>query len=155
MRKTILIAEDTEGDRVLLRLGLEGEALPFSFRFVGDGQEAVEYLEGLGPFGDRARFPLPSLLITDIKMPRMDGLELLAWLRAQEAWKRLPVIVWTSSDLAQDREIAERCGATAYVVKTYRIIPPTELVKAIRECTGVQGWHRDGPARPARWHAGK
>lgn len=133
LRWTILIAEDSEDDRELLALGLTGAKLPFLFEFVGDGCEAMDYLQGTGKYADRTCYPLPWLLITDIKMPRVDGLELLSWVRTEASWQKMPAIVYSSSVRDGDRNAAMGLGAAAYVVKDV-VFPPLELVQAIKDC---------------------
>lgn len=128
---TILIAEDSESDRILIELGFERSKFPFSVHFVPDGVCATEYLEGNGPYSNRAEFPAPLVLLTDLKMPRMNGLELLAWIRKDSTWRNLPVIVVTGSNQAEDLRQAMELGANSYVVKDLLMRPPPALFEAI------------------------
>jgi CheY-like chemotaxis protein len=128
---TILIAEDTESDRILIRLGFERAQFPFQLQFVGDGAQAVRYLKGEGPYANREKFPAPVILLTDLKMPRMDGFELLAWVRKQKKWRDLPVIIVTGSNQAEDWKRAVELGANSYVVKDLLMRPPAALFEDI------------------------
>ena len=129
---TILIAEDSADDRMLIELGFRRAQFPFAIQFVEDGVCATEYLEGTGAFGDRAKFPLPVVLLTDLKMPRMDGFELLEWVRGHEAWRSLPVIVLTGSSRSEDCDRATEAGADYYLVKELLMRPPPSLFEAIQ-----------------------
>ena len=110
----VLLAEDDEDHVFLIRRALAGLAeVAVTVEVVGDGEQAVERL-------GRARFAPgrpPDLVLLDLKMPRMDGLEVLRRLRADEAARDLPVVVLTSSERAEDREEALRLGATWFVCK--------------------------------------
>ena len=137
MQPTILIVEDTEDDRLLAKIGLKAANLPFSFEFVCDGYEAMQYLKGEDQYADRTMYPEPCVLITDLKMPRVDGFVLLSWVRRNLIWRRLPVIVWSSSMLDEDQQAANVCGADAYVIKSMQGRVPADLVRAILDCTAV------------------
>lgn len=128
---TILIAEDSESDAILIEEGFASARVPFSVRFVRDGSEAVSYLQGQNKFADRRQFPIPFILLTDLQMPRMDGFELLQWVRRSKAFHTLPVIVVTGSDESEDRARALSLGAEAYVTKDLLLRPPASLVDAI------------------------
>lgn len=128
---TILIAEDSESDQLLINLGFQKAKFPFSIRFVQDGIYATEYLDGIGRYQNRAEFPAPIVLLTDLKMPRMDGFELLEWVRGHETWSKLPVIVVTGSNQSEDLRRAMDLGANSYVVKDLLMRPPPALFDAI------------------------
>lgn len=128
---TILFAEDCESDMMLIQLGFERAHFPFALQFVPDGIAAKEYLSGEGKYADRTRFPKPCVLLTDLKMPRMDGFELLVWLRSQESWRNLPVIILTGSNQSEDCKRAMNLGANSYVVKELLMRPPPSLVEAL------------------------
>src|SRR5262249_14772430 len=130
-RPTILFAEDSEDDMLLIQRGFEKAQFPFALQFATDGVIATEYLRGLNRFADRARFPVPVMLLTDLKMPRMDGFQLLSWVRSQEQWRELPVIVITGSEQSEDCQRAMDLGANSYVVKELLIRPPRGLFEGI------------------------
>jgi DNA-binding response OmpR family regulator len=80
----------------------------------------------VGKFADRAQYPLPSIMLLDLKMPFLDGFEVLSWIGSQSSLKKIPVLVLTSSAEERDRQKAAELGAKGYFVK-----PPT--IETIRE----------------------
>ena len=113
----ILLVEDDPNDVLFLRRAFTKADVQLPMRVARDGQEAIDYLSGAGAFSDRSKFPLPCLVILDLKLPRKNGLEVLQWLRHQPDLSDLPVVMVTSSDENGDRETAEREGVEAYRVK--------------------------------------
>jgi len=116
--KVILYAEDDPNDVCLFQMAARRASLPYTMETVQDGQAAVDWLAGRGSYSDRTEYPTPSLLVLDIKMPRLNGLQVLEWVRAQENLKDIPVIMLSSSGEAGDQEKAARLGATRYFVKS-------------------------------------
>src|SRR4051812_31893355 len=96
----ILQVEDDENDIFLLERAFKQAGITTSLRVAKDGEQAINYLLGAGEFADRERYPLPRLMILDLKMPRRDGLEVLNWLRRESESelnvRSLPVIVFSS-----------------------------------------------------------
>jgi CheY-like chemotaxis protein len=129
----ILLAEDEENDIVFMQLAFKKAGLQNRLISVSDGEEAIDYLEGRGAFSDRDRFPLPCLLLTDLKMPRVNGFELLTWLRDQAQLTHIPVIVLSSSSHEEDEKRSYDLGAKAYWVKPSQIQVLIELVKGMRD----------------------
>src|SRR5712671_1513263 len=93
---TILLAEDYDDDVALLQRAFQKVEVG-RLEVVRNGDEAIEYLLGGGPYSDRERYPFPNVMLIDMKMPRRSGLEVLQWVRQREPIKGLPVIVLTSS----------------------------------------------------------
>lgn len=120
---------------MLIELGFEKAQFPFAIQFVKDGIYATEYLDGIGPYANRSKFPIPVILLTDLKMPRMNGFELLEWVRNHQAWQKLPVIVVTGSNQSEDQSLALDLGANSYVVKDVLMRPPPNLFEAIQRYT--------------------
>jgi CheY-like chemotaxis protein len=113
----ILIAEDLPDDVVLLKHAFAKAGVSAPLHFVTDGQEAVEYLNGDSPFDDRVRYPLPGLVLLDLNMPRLNGFDVLKWVRAQAGLCRVPIVVFTSSEQPGDVNRAYELGANSYLVK--------------------------------------
>jgi len=97
---------------------------------VCDGKECVDYLSGAGAYADRARHPLPALLLLDLKMPRMHGFEVLKWLATRPEFKELPVFVLSSSSDDADIQKSLRLGAREYFVKPHVL---DDLVKILHD----------------------
>jgi CheY-like chemotaxis protein len=116
--KSILQIEDDENDVFLLRNVFEGAGIANPLHFVTDGQMAIDYLSGNGQFADRQKYPLPCLVLTDLKLPKKSGLEVLEWIRHQPRLKKLVVVVFSSSAHPKDVDKAYELGANAYIQKT-------------------------------------
>src|SRR6266436_5380421 len=113
----ILLAEDRQDDILLVqRAFAKGEIVNPLF-IVRDGEEAIAYLSGIGKYGNRAEYPLPDLLLLDLKMPKVDGFEVLRWVRQQPGFSALRVVVLTASDQIRDVNTAYRLGANSFLVK--------------------------------------
>jgi CheY-like chemotaxis protein len=125
----VLVAEDNPDDALLLRRALGKAGITARVKFVADGEEIQQYLEGIGEFSNRNTSPFPSLIILDLKMPRKSGLEVLRWLAEQPHLGVVPTIVLSASNLEQDIRSAYDLGANTYFVK-----PSTfdELVETMR-----------------------
>lgn len=113
----VLWTEDDENDRLMIQLAIEHAGRVLKLMFVEDGEQAWQYLIGGNKFGNRDEYPLPHVLVTDLKMPRCNGFELVAKLRADERFKSLPIYVFSASDLAVDRRAAQRLGVDGYITK--------------------------------------
>jgi CheY-like chemotaxis protein len=127
----ILLAEDDDNDVFFMRRGLEKSQLDFHMQVVTDGQQAIDYLGGEGKFGNREEYPLPSMILLDLKMPFRDGFEVLEWIRTQSSLNGIPVVVLTSSAEERDRRRAKELGASAYFVKPPRPETIAEMVQLI------------------------
>src|SRR6185503_1050748 len=99
--QTILHVEDDPNDVFFLDHSFKKAQITTPIHVVNDGQEAIDYLSGSGKFSDRALYPMPCLVILDLKMPRKDGLQVLQWLRQESNCVWPPVIVLSSSSLAR------------------------------------------------------
>lgn len=117
LHKTILVVEDNGSDAFLIKRAFDRTNLGSSLQFVNDASRAKDYLLGAGTYADRSRFPLPVVMLLDLKLPGESGFELLAWLRQQQGLKRLPVVILTSSSETADINRAFEEGANSYLVK--------------------------------------
>ncbi|AXR62096.1 response regulator [Leptospira mayottensis] len=114
---SILYAEDNPQDSELTLRSLKRHNLTNQVKLVRDGEEALEYLYATGRYENRDKTQLPSLILLDLKMPKVDGIEVLRKVRSEEFTKMLPVVILTSS--AEEKDIVEsyRLGVNSYVVK--------------------------------------
>src|ERR1041384_3131904 len=126
---TVLVAEDDPNDASLLKWAFSTAGVTAPFEFVHDGQEAIDYLRGVPPFDNRSVHPLPALVLLDLNMPRVGGLEALARVRRETSLATLPVVILTSSWEAEDMRRAHVLGATAYYVKPQ---DPNQLVSLVQ-----------------------
>ena len=117
-KPVLLMAEDNAMDAMLLERAVQRCGASFHLVQVEHGEAAIDYLLGKGQFADRAKHPLPGLLLLDLKMPRKDGFAVLRWRKETPAFARMPVIVFSSSNLYDDISQAYALGANSYVVKT-------------------------------------
>lgn len=115
--KHILLVEDDPDDVKLTLKALEKSRVANTVEVVWDGIEAVDYLFGTGKFAGRDKFMMPQLILLDIKMPKMDGLEVLRRIRSDERTKLLPVVILTTSTEDRDRIESYKLGANSYIRK--------------------------------------
>lgn len=130
-RTTVLHVEDDPNDALLFEHACRKAGVTFDLRAVTDGDEAIAYLRGSESFTDRQKFPLPQLVLLDLKMPRLDGFDVLSWLRKEASLRTLPVIVLTSSNHEADIKRAYDLGANSYLVKPVGFDALVEVVKTI------------------------
>lgn len=128
---TILLVEDNPRDVLLIQRAFRKANVAIPLQVVEDGEVAIRYLSGEEPYTDRDRYPLPVLILLDLKLPRKSGAEVLAWLRQQPALKRLPVVVLTSSKEYADINHIYDLGGNAYMVKPVAFDNLVEIVKAL------------------------
>ncbi len=135
----ILVAEDDPADAFFLQRAFRRAGILVSLHFVQDGQEAIAYLKGCGGYSVRAVYPVPDLLLLDLKMPRLDGFEVLDWTRKQVQLKSLAVVIFSSSEEPRDIHRAYALGANAYLVKPHSIQELSDLVGKIKKHWSNQG----------------
>ena len=127
----ILLVEDDPDDVALIERAFRRANLANPVKVARDGEEAVEYLSGAGPFADRNSSPLPVLILLDLKVPRRTGHEVLEWMQAQAGLRRIPVAVLTSSQERRDVDKAYDLGANAYLVKPVDFEELLRMVKSL------------------------
>ena len=130
--KTILQVEDDPNDAFLFQHAMDRLKAANPVRVVTDGQEAIDYLKGVGEFADRERFPVPDVVLLDLKLPHVMGLDVLKWIR-EESGLDLVVLLLTASAEEVDIVAAYRLGANAFLVKPSEATKMLEMVRAIRD----------------------
>ncbi|PWU16086.1 MAG: two-component system response regulator [Verrucomicrobia bacterium] len=113
----ILLVDDDSNDVLLLQRAFHKAGIGDLLKVARDGEEAIAYLSGSDRYADRSKFPMPFLILLDLKMPGTDGFEVLQWARAEPELKRLLIVVLTSSNLQSDIDRAYELGANSYLVK--------------------------------------
>ena len=112
-----LVVEDNDNDALLLRRAFTKARVLNPVHVVKNGEEAIAYLGGTGRYSNRAEFPLPALVLLDLKMPGLDGFDVLRWIRQEPELRALRVVVLTSSDEIRDINLAYQLGANSFLVK--------------------------------------
>src|SRR6185436_19524760 len=130
--KTILQVEDDPNDVFLLQRAMQKAGVMNPIQVATDGQEAIEYLQGAGKFADREQFPFPSLVLLDLKLPYVMGLDVLKWIR-QESGLSLVVVLLTASAEEADIASAYRLGANGFLVKPSEAHKLVDIAKAIKD----------------------
>lgn len=128
--ETILLAEDDSDDVLFIGMAFEKAGFAIPMAVVSDGVQAIEYLKGVGFYADRARFPNPTLMLLDLKLPRASGFEVLEWIRQRPEWMALPIIILTSSISGADMKRAYDLGANFFLSKPVKF---DDLVQTIRD----------------------
>jgi CheY-like chemotaxis protein len=127
---SVLWIEDDPNDVLLIRRALKKAGLE-PVHICSNGEDAVDYLEGVAPYEDRTRFPFPTVIVTDLKMPKCDGIDFLKWVRAHKQLCMLPVVVFSASAEARDIQQAYRLGANAFFQKPIGLDRIVEVVGRI------------------------
>jgi CheY-like chemotaxis protein len=127
---TILMAEDDEDDRELVRAAFRDASVPWSLEFVDDGRGLLEYLRGEAGYAGR---PRPKLVLLDLNMPRMDGREALVEIKQDGDLQEIPVIVLTTSRDDSDVRLCYRAGANSFISKPVTHAGLVEVARRIRE----------------------
>lgn len=130
---TVLYVEDSTDDFVLLKLASRKCGTPFSLQHTDDGEQAIAYLNGTGVYADREEHPFPDLVLLDLKLPRLDGFEVLQWIRANPDTKSLPVVVLAGSTFRADVRRALELGANSYATKPGKFSELEVLVDQIAD----------------------
>ena len=114
---TVLLVDDDDYGVRLMQIVFEREGFAQPLQAATNGDEAIAYLEGCGRFLDRARFPMPAVVLLDLNMPGRSGFEVLEWIRRQPVLQRLPVYILSASSRADDVGRAYELGANSYLIK--------------------------------------
>jgi DNA-binding response OmpR family regulator len=147
----ILQVEDDANDVFLLQRAFMQAGISNPVHVATDGQMAIDYLAGVHHFADRARHPLPALVLLDLKLPRKSGREVLQWVRGQPGLRRLIVIIFTSAPYVGDVGLAYDLGANSFLVK------PTDFSQFLDVARVLKTWWLDynhfAPLNEAVWPA--
>lgn len=114
---TILLVEDDPADIFRIQRAFRKASLLSPLAVVTDGEQAISYLSGQDLYQDRELYPVPNLILLDLKLPRRSGFEVLFWLRQESELKHLPVVILTSSEQQADISNAYAAGANSYLAK--------------------------------------
>ena len=130
---TILLVEDNPDDVFIFKRTVKAARITYQMKVLSNGQEAVEYLSPTGKFADREEHPLPFLIFLDLKMPFLDGFEVLSWIGSQAPLNGIPAVVLTSSAEERDRRKAAELGAKGYFVKPPKPETLKEMLQFVHE----------------------
>lgn len=130
--RVILLVEDNDDDAFITSRAFISAQVNATIKRTEDGQSAIDYLSGTGPYADRKAYPLPDVLLLDLKLPHKTGLEVLQWVREHEVLHPLVVLVLTSSSERIDVEKAYQLHVNAYVVKPTSINHMVEIARHIQ-----------------------
>jgi CheY-like chemotaxis protein len=133
MNQTVLLVEDDENDVYFMQRAFHDANIVTRLNVVTDGRQAIDYLSGKGQYSDREQFPLPCLILLDLKLPYVLGLDVLKWLRQHTEFDSIIVVVLTSSKQDADIEKAYGLGANSYLVKPPDADQLLEMVKRIKQ----------------------
>jgi CheY-like chemotaxis protein len=143
----VLLADDNENDILMFRRAARRAKFNQPLHVVNNGEEAIAYLKGEGQFQDREQFPLPGLVLLDLKMPRLNGFDVLQWVREQPQFASMQVVVMSSSDEICDINRAYQLGANSFLVKPLSFDEFVGMLEALRSyCLRV--WQTIGRLKP-------
>jgi CheY-like chemotaxis protein len=139
MRKklVILVADDDPNDLELLKHVVTDNGVDVNFQSAHDGEQVINYLRGQSPFADRNAHPIPDIIVLDLKMPRVNGFEVLEWLRQEPALSSIPAIVLSGSGLESDIQKAYRLGANTYFTKPGQLAELRQIMSSL-----IDYWRR-------------
>lgn len=129
--QVVLSVDDNDVDGALLERAFKRCSIPSRLFRVSEGPQAMAYLTGHGIYADRAAYPLPDLILLDLVMPKMHGIEVLKWIREQPELKKTAVLIFTSSEKPEDVKSATQNGANGYLVKPTKFEDLKNLVRTI------------------------
>lgn len=127
----ILIAEDDPEDRMLTMDALEESKLVNKVNFVENGEELLDYLENKGKFQDQQLYPRPGLILLDLNMPKMDGREALKEIKSREEFRRIPIIILTTSKAQADVVRSYNLGVNSFIAKPVTFTALVEIMTTL------------------------
>jgi CheY-like chemotaxis protein len=132
-QKTILLVEDDPNDVFFLTYAFEQAGIADPVQTVVNSQQAIDYLAGNDRYANRDQFPMPRLVLLDLKLPGCGGLDVLRWIQQQPSLRTLLVIVLSSSSDPRDVDEAYRLGARSFLVKPLSVHKRREMAKALKK----------------------
>jgi len=126
---TILLVEDNRDHAELIMRNMEDSLVVNTIIHIEDGQAALDYLHGLGKYADRKQFPMPHLMLLDLRLPKVDGLDVLKEVKSDENLRPMPVVILTTSAAERDMAMAYEYHANSYVTKPVNFIDFGNLLK--------------------------
>jgi CheY-like chemotaxis protein len=146
----ILVIEDDDNDVLLIRRGLKKAGITNPCRFFVTGEDAISYLSGEADFGDREQYPLPEVILLDLKLPGMDGYEVLQWIRSRPEFNRIRVVVTTVETELRQVTRAYQLGANSFLAKPLEFENPSSLALTLEGLAlPPSGQSPDQPSSPA------
>ncbi|WP_018014346.1 response regulator [Teredinibacter turnerae] len=127
----ILMADDDDDDKLLTKDALTESRVLNELYFVSNGVELLDYLKGNGEYADREKYPYPSIVLLDLNMPKMDGREALASIKADEKLRSIPVVILTTSKAEEDMIKGYNLGAASYITKPVTFDALVELMTTV------------------------
>lgn len=127
----ILLVEDSADDVFFFRRAVNKSGIPAVTHLAADGVEAMDYLLNRGQFTDATAHPRPQIMFLDLKLPHVNGFELLEWMQRHAECPQPPVVILTSSSQPEDQERAEALGASLYMTKS---LSPDQFREALQKC---------------------
>lgn len=133
MNPTILLVEDSADDVFFMKRALKLAGVTHPLQVAEDGEKALDYLAGNGAFADRGQFPLPAIVLLDLRLPRVPGFDVLKWMRQQPQFRFTPVVILSSSREERDMQTAYSLGANSFLVKSPDSTHLAKMVKALTD----------------------
>lgn len=127
----ILMAEDDADDRLLAKEAMHESRVLNELHFVEDGVQLLNYLRGNGEYSNRELYPMPGLILLDLNMPKMDGREALAEIKADHRLRRIPIVILTTSKAEEDMVKGYDLGAASYITKPVTFDALVELMRTL------------------------
>jgi CheY-like chemotaxis protein len=131
-KATILVVEDNEDHVFLLKHAFQKAEVTNPLQVASTGEDAIAYLAGTGKYSDSQQFPLPSIVLLDLKLPGLDGFDVLRWIRQQPGLKAVRVVMLTSSDRGQEINAAYEAGVNVFLTKPVDLDKLVEILKVFR-----------------------
>ncbi len=129
----ILHVEDNEDDQFFLKRAFAAAGIENAIHIVSDGNKALDYLSAKEPYADRQQYPAPCLIVLDLNLPKLHGLEVLKWIRGHKEFKSVVVVILSSSPLRNDVDIAYDIGVNSFIVKPLTADQMTRVARLIKE----------------------